>query len=52
MSFTGITEFLKRPSLQAFAARSWLCTEYASTSSREKPYLVAIRSADTPCGMK
>ena len=51
-SFTGMTERAKRPSSQAFAARFWLSTARASQSAREKPYLVAIRSAEMPCGRK
>jgi hypothetical protein len=49
---TGTTDFAKRPSVQERAVRFWLSTAYASQSSREKPYLVAIRSAEMPCGMK
>ncbi len=52
MSLTGTTDFAKRPSFHASAARFWLSTAYWSTSSREKPYFVAIRSAEMPCGMK
>src|SRR5262249_5083279 len=51
-SFTGITDRPKRPSFQALAARCWLSTAYSSHCAREKPYLVAIRSAEMPCGMK
>ena len=33
-------------------ARFWDSTEYASTSSRLKPYFEATRSAEMPCGTK
>ena len=49
---TGTIDFLKRLSFQAFAARCCDCTAYWSRSVREKPYLVAIASAATPCGVK
>jgi len=47
-SFTGMTDRAKRPSSQALAARRWLSTAYSSHCARENPYLVAIRSAETP----
>ncbi len=37
---TGTISFSKRPSAVALAARWWLCTEKASSSSREMPHLV------------
>jgi hypothetical protein len=49
-SMTGTTEPANRPSAQALAAR-WLdSTANVSTSSRENPSIVAIRSAPMPCG--
>ncbi|PSK45521.1 hypothetical protein B0E38_07345 [Streptomyces sp. 111WW2] len=51
-STTGTTDRLKRPSFQATAARSWDSAAYSSTSRREKPSMVAIRSAPIPCGTK
>ncbi|CAB4586529.1 unannotated protein [freshwater metagenome] len=42
----------KRPSSWARAARFWLSKARASTSSRVKPSMVAMRSADTPWGTK
>ena len=41
--------FVEAASSQAFAAL--LALDRAGVSCREKPYLVAIRSAETPCGM-
>ncbi len=41
-----------RPASHAAAARRWLSTAKASTSSREKPYSVAMMSALMPCGTK
>ncbi len=49
-SLTGTTDRAKRPSAHAFAARALLSTAKVSTSSREKPSMVAIRSAPMPCG--
>ena len=46
----GTTLRSKRPSAIAAAARSWLSTANASTSSRVKPSIVAIRSAEMPWG--
>ena len=51
-SCTGTTERSKRPSFQAAAARSWESAAYSSTSRREKPSMVAMRSAPMPCGTK
>ena len=51
-SRTVITDRANRPSAQAAAARLWLSTASASASSREKPYLVAMMSAEMPCGTK
>ena len=51
-SLTGTTDRSKRPSFQAVAARSWESAAYSSTSRREKPSMVAIRSAPMPCGTK
>ncbi len=51
-SVTGTTEPSKRPSSQARAARRWLSTASRSQSSREKPYSVAMMSAEMPCGTK
>ena len=51
-SLTGTTDLAKRPSAHAVAARSWDMTAYASTSSRVKPSMVAIRSALMPWGTK
>jgi hypothetical protein len=45
-------ERAKRSSSQAFAARFWLSTAKASTSSREKPNSVAMMSAAMPWGTK
>jgi len=49
-SFTGTSERLKYPLACAFAARDCDSTAYVSTSVREKPSSVAIRSAPIPCG--
>ena len=49
-SFTGTIEPAKKPPSRALAARFWLSSAKASTSSREKPSSVAIRSAPMPCG--
>jgi hypothetical protein len=51
-SFTGTTDFAKRPSSQACLARRWLSAANASTSRRLWPLRVASRSALTPCGTK
>ena len=45
---TGTISFSKRPSAVARAARWWLCTEKASSSSREMPHWSAIISAPMP----
>src|SRR5690606_3687102 len=47
-----ITDFAKRFSSQAFAARFCDSTASASASSRAKPYSVAMMSAEMPCGTK
>ncbi len=49
-SLTGTTERAKRPSAHALAARALDSTAKVSTSSREKPSRVAIRSAPMPWG--
>ena len=46
------TERANRPAAQAAAARFWLSTAKASTSSRLNPYSVAMISAEIPCGTK
>ncbi len=46
------TDRSSRPSFQAAAARSWERAAYSSTSRREKPSMVAMRSAPMPCGTK
>ena len=51
-SLTGTTERAKRPSFHASAARSWESAANSSTSRREKPSMVAMRSAPMPCGTK
>ena len=51
-SVTGTMDFANRLSAQAAAARFWLSTAKASTSSRENPYSVAMMSAEMPCGTK
>ena len=45
---TGTISFSKRPSAVARDARWWLCTEKASSSSREMPHWSAIISAPMP----
>ena len=45
---TGMISFSNRPSAVARAARWWLCTEKASSSSREMPHWSAIISAPMP----
>ena len=45
---TGTISFSKRPSAVAVAARWWLRTEKASSSSREMPHWSAIISAPMP----
>ena len=49
---TGATEFLNRPSSRPLPRVVAIRPRIASTSSRENPYFVAMRSAETPCGMK
>ena len=51
-SVTGTTDLAKRPSAQALAARALDSTAKASTSSRDQPSIVAIRSAPMPWGTK
>ncbi len=51
-STTGTIERSKAPSAQDLAARVCDSSAYASTSSREKPSMVAMRSAPMPCGAK
>ena len=52
MSRTGTTDFAKRPSARAAAARWCERSANASTSARCQPSSVPIRSAPTPCGTK
>ena len=40
----------KRPSSVACSARCWLRAPKASRSSRERPHLSAMISAEMPCG--
>ena len=47
---TGTIERVNRPSFTAAAARSCDMAAYSSTSRREKPSMVAMRSAPMPCG--
>ena len=46
----GTTLRSNAPSAIALAARSWLSTANESTSSRLNPSIVAIKSAEIPCG--
>lgn len=52
MSRTGTIDLPKRPSRQAVSARCCERAAKASTSSRVKPSMVAIRSAPMPWGTK
>ena len=51
-SRTGTSDRAKAPSACALAALVWESAAKASTSSRLKPSMVAIRSALIPCGTK
>jgi hypothetical protein len=49
---TGMISFSKRPSSMARAARWCDCTAKASSSSRDRPHLSAISSAEMPWGTR
>ena len=49
-SLTGTTDLSNQPESRAWAARFWLSIAKASTSSRDQPSMVAIRSAPMPWG--
>src|SRR5690606_17489969 len=49
-SFIGIMDLWNLLLAQAAAALFWDSTAKLSTSFREYPYLVAIKSAEIPCG--
>ena len=49
---TGTISFSNRPSAVAWAARRWLSAEKASSSSRVRPHLSAISSAEMPWGTR
>ena len=48
---TGTISLRKRPSSMAAIAFSWLLKAKRSCSSRLMPYFMAMRLADSPCGM-